>query len=257
MDADGGRLKLEWRTLRGRSGDRVEDLLWWEGEDLLGFLGLYSFGSSLELAGMVAPAARRRGIATTLLDAALHLGRDQGYQQALLVVPRTSVAGQAFAVHRRGALEHSEHALALVADPTAGFSDPRIILRRAVAADAAAVSRLLQVGFGDPPRDLADQLASEHEQTLLVEMDNSAIATLRVAREDDGARVYGFVVDPAWQRRGIGRDVLRRVCKQLRAEGIQRIGLEVSVDNDRALGLYTSVGFTEVTTEDYYVLRTR
>jgi hypothetical protein len=30
VEADGGRLKLEWDNLRGRSGDRVEDLLWWD-----------------------------------------------------------------------------------------------------------------------------------------------------------------------------------------------------------------------------------
>ena len=42
VEADGGRLKLEWDKLRRRSGDRVEDLLWWEGERLLGFLGIYT-----------------------------------------------------------------------------------------------------------------------------------------------------------------------------------------------------------------------
>lgn len=40
VDGDGGRLKLEWGTLRARSGDRVEDLLWWERGQLLGFVGL-------------------------------------------------------------------------------------------------------------------------------------------------------------------------------------------------------------------------
>ena len=67
--------KLEWDNLRGRSGDRVEDLLWWEGERLLGFLGIYGFGESPELAGMVAPDARRRGIGSALLDAAVPLCR--------------------------------------------------------------------------------------------------------------------------------------------------------------------------------------
>jgi hypothetical protein len=45
VDADGGRLKLEWGTLRARSGDQVEDLLWWEDGRVLGFLGVYAFGS--------------------------------------------------------------------------------------------------------------------------------------------------------------------------------------------------------------------
>jgi hypothetical protein len=44
-EADGGRLKLEWGALRQRRGDRVEDLLWWEGDRLLGFLGIYGFAS--------------------------------------------------------------------------------------------------------------------------------------------------------------------------------------------------------------------
>jgi hypothetical protein len=63
VKADGGRLKLEWENLRSRRGDRVEDLLWWEGERLLGFLGIYTFGESPELAGMVAPDVRGRGSA--------------------------------------------------------------------------------------------------------------------------------------------------------------------------------------------------
>jgi len=94
VGADGGRLKLEWASLRTRSGEHVEDLLWWEDEQLLGFVGLYTFGFSLELAGMVAPAARRRGIATALLDAALAVCADRQYRQGLLVVPRSSAPGK-------------------------------------------------------------------------------------------------------------------------------------------------------------------
>ncbi|MEU8615805.1 GNAT family N-acetyltransferase, partial [Actinoplanes sp. NPDC048791] len=74
--ADGGRLKLEWNALRHRYGQDVEDVLWWDGERLLGFLGLYAHSApTVELAGMVDPAARRHGIGTALLDAALVLGR--------------------------------------------------------------------------------------------------------------------------------------------------------------------------------------
>jgi ribosomal protein S18 acetylase RimI-like enzyme len=44
------------------------------------------------------------------------------------------------------------------------------------------------------------------------------------------------------------------VCRRLRDEGVRRVGLEVAVENDHALGLYTSLGFIQVTTEDYYAL---
>ncbi|MGH9075359.1 MAG: GNAT family N-acetyltransferase, partial [Acidimicrobiales bacterium] len=150
--------------------------------------------------------------------------------------------------------DHSEHALVLLTEPAGGASDPRIGLRKAGPADAVVVSQLLEAGFGRPAPGLAEQAASEQELTLLVEMNHLPVGTLRLARQGDEAGVYGFVVDPAWQGRGIGGDVLRRVCRQLRTEGARRIGLEVAVDNDRALGLYTSIGFTEVATEDYYAL---
>jgi ribosomal protein S18 acetylase RimI-like enzyme len=232
----------------------VEDLLWWEVGHLVGFLGLYSFGPSTEMAGMVAPTARRRGIATALLTAGLDLSRDLQRRQVLLVVPRSSVGGKELAGRHRGALDHSEHALVLSADPQDGPSDPRITLRRAHPADAPVLARLLEVGFGHPPSGPAETLGSEAERALVIELDGEPVGTVRITRTGDEAGVYGFVVDPEHQGHGIGRDVLRRVCRQLRAEGARRVGLEVEVDNDRALGLYTSIGFNPVTTEDYYAL---
>lgn len=248
VEADGGRLKLEWGTLRGRSGDRVEDLLWWEGERLLGFLGLYRFGTKLELAGMVAPDARRRGIGTALLDAATPLCRDLGDRHPLLIVPRASEAGKRLALRRGGVLDHSEHALALSGDPPSGARDPALSLRQATGADLPTLSRLLEAGFGEPaPGDLADRLDSPDGRTVIVDLNGSPVGTMTLARDGSDAGVYGFVIDPARQGRGLGRAALRSACRQLRADGARRIGLEVAVGNDRALGLYTSVGFAPVT----------
>jgi ribosomal protein S18 acetylase RimI-like enzyme len=91
----------------------------------------------------------------------------------------------------------------------------------------------------------------------VVELEGHVVGTVRLTLDEETGGVYGFAVDPAWQGRGIGGDVLRRVCRQLRHEGAQRVHLEVAVDNDRALGLYTSIGFTQVSTEDYYALSLR
>jgi ribosomal protein S18 acetylase RimI-like enzyme len=257
IEADGGRLKLEWGTLRRRDGNDVEDLLWWEGNRLAGFLGLYAYGTSLELAGMVAPEARRRGIATALLDAAETLYRERGSRKVLLIVPRSSLAGQRLAARRGGVLDHSEHALMLSGAPTDGPRDPALSLRRASPADLPFISRLLEAGFGSPaPDDLAGGLDSPHQQTLVIEERGSRVGTLRVTRDRADAGVYGFVIDPPRQGRGIGRDALRRACEQLRVAGARRIRLEVAVENDRALALYTGMGFQPVTTEDYFSLPT-
>lgn len=255
VTADGGRLKLEWGVLETREGHHVEDVLWWDGDRLLGFVGLYAFGPpTIEIAGMVDPSARRHGIATALLDAALPLCLERSRGPVLLVTPRGSVAGRAFALSRGARLEHSEHALVLPGAPTDGPTDPQIRLRNATPADASDLSRVLSAGFGQAPSDLIQQMAGDSARTLVAERDGAVVGTVRVARDRDEGRVYGFAVDPAVQGRGIGRDILRRVCRQLRADGAERVGLEVAVDNDHALGLYTSLGFTQVTTEDYYEL---
>jgi ribosomal protein S18 acetylase RimI-like enzyme len=152
-------------------------------------------------------------------------------------------------------LDHSEHALVLSGDPTTGPPGPALRLRRAAVADVPRISRLLELGFGGPaPDDLASRLDSPHEQTAIVELRGSTVGTLRVRRDGNDARIYAFVIDPSWQGRGIGRAALRGACEQLRAEGALRIGLEVDVENDRALTLYTSVGFTPILTEDYFAL---
>lgn len=257
IEADGGRLKLEWGSLRGRRGDRVEDVLWWEGERLLGFLGIYGFGAIPELAGMVAPDARRRGIGSALLDAALPLCRERGDRAPLLIVPRPSTAGRRLALARGGVLDHSEHALVLSGDPAADERhDASVSLRAAATADLPLVVGLLEAGFGfSVPDDFADSLNTPREQTLLVELSGAPVGTLRLVREGDTAGIYGFVIEPERRGRGIGRAALRRACEQLRADGARRIGLEVDVQNDHALGLYTSVGFRSVATEDYYALR--
>jgi len=255
VEVDGGRLKLEWDSLRGRRGDRVEGLLWWKDERLLGFLGIYTFGESPELAGMVAADARRRGIGSALLDAALPLCRERSDRPPLLVVPRQSIAGKRLAERRGGTLDHSEHHLVLSGQPASGPRNPEVTLRPATIADVPLVVSLLEQGFGwSGPDDLGDRL----ERTALIELGGAVVGTMFLERDDDEeASIFGFVVEPPLQGRGIGRAALRQACEQLRANGARRISLDVDVDNDRALGLYTSIGFTPVTTEDYFALPLR
>ena len=89
---------------------------------------------------------------------------------------------------------------------------------------------------------------------LVVVRDGATVGYLRRTLHDGEGGVYGFVIDAVLRGRGIGRDVLRRVCQRLRDDGARRVGLEVEVDNEHALGLYTSLGFARVTTEDYFRL---
>ena len=251
LATDGGHLKLDWGTLRSRSGDRPQDVLAHQEGRLVGFLGTYVFGSGpVELSGMVDPAVRRRGASARLLEVALGLFDGP----ALLVVPRTSAGGRALALGRGGTVHHSEHSLELSGRPAPGPVEPALLVRPAAEPDVPVVAALLAAGFGGPAGPLAPQVRRSLDRTLVATLDGTPVGSVRVEREGAAGGVYGLVVDPRVQGRGVGRDLLRRVCHLLLDGGATSVSLQVSVDNDRALGLYTSLGFTEVSTEDYYAL---
>lgn len=255
VSADGGRLKLEWGVLRSRPADEVRDLLWWEDDRLIGFLGIYGFHwQHLEVTGMVDPQARRRRIGRALFDAALPLCREQHKARLLLVVPRSSPGGEGFARGYGMTFDHSEHALTLVQRPDPVPADPRIELRAATADDISALSRLYDDGFHDGGHVDPTRLATERSRTLLIEREGEAVGTISVSRDRTRGAIHAFVVGSAWRGRGIGREVLRRVCQEQFDTGATRVELEVEVENELALGLYTSIGFELAATDDYYEL---
>ncbi|MGH2862731.1 MAG: GNAT family N-acetyltransferase [Solirubrobacteraceae bacterium] len=253
--ADGGRLKLEWGTLRSRPADEVRDLLWWEDGCLLGFLAIYGFNwDHLELTGMVDPDARRRGIGRALFDAALPLCRQQEKERLLMVVPRTSPSGESFARGYGMSFDHSEHALTLRQRPDWVPSDGVIELRAATTDDIPLLSRLYDDGFHDGGRVDPSRLASDRSRTLLIVRDDEAVGTIALSQDGAQGAIYAFVVGSAWRGRGIGGEALRRACLELFDAGSEHVDLEVEVENDHALGLYTSTGFQLEATDDYYEL---
>jgi ribosomal protein S18 acetylase RimI-like enzyme len=264
LAVDGGRLKLEWSVLRSRDPGTVRDVLAWDDGELIGFVGVYAFGGEPpEVTGMVDPRHRRHGLGRTLLDAALGLCADRGNPTALLVVPGSPPGGRLLALAAGGSLDHSEHALVLHQPPPELTSAGRQVqLRPWTPADSADVVRLHAAAFGPaaPVPDTAEDRALaelDRTQTWLVTVAGRTVGTLRLSPSaEDGVGVYGFVVDPAEQGRGIGRRALTTACRSAFAAGARSVHLEVSVDNDHALGLYTSLGFTAVATEEYYELRT-
>lgn len=252
--ADGGRLKLEWGVLTGRPNDRTQDVLCRVDGEVVGFLGLYGFGpGQVELAGMVDPLHRRRGIGSALVAAALPLAAEASYTASLLVCPHAE-GSAAFAKSLGAVFDHAEHAMLLSGPPTPGATDPAVSLRVGTAADVVTITRLLEDGFGNPAGDVGAMLDEDGTEHIVISYDGEQVGYVRLTLNGERGGVYGFVVDPRWQGRGIGRDVLRRSCLRLAEAGARQVGLEVAVDNERALGLYTSIGFEQVTTEDYFRL---
>lgn len=68
----------------------------------------------------------------------------------------------------------------------------------------------------------------------------------------DEATLFNIAVDPAWQRKGLGRQLLEHLIGELEKHGVLTLWLEVRASNTAAIALYESLGFNEATVRRNY-----
>ncbi len=68
----------------------------------------------------------------------------------------------------------------------------------------------------------------------------------------DEATLFNIAVDPAFQRRGLGRELLEHLIRELETRDVFTLWLEVRASNVAAIALYESLGFNEATIRRNY-----
>ncbi|EGT5712954.1 ribosomal-protein-alanine N-acetyltransferase [Cronobacter dublinensis subsp. dublinensis] len=68
----------------------------------------------------------------------------------------------------------------------------------------------------------------------------------------DEATLFNIAVDPAFQRRGLGRALLEHLIEALEQRDVLTLWLEVRASNYAARALYESLGFNEATVRRNY-----
>jgi ribosomal protein S18 acetylase RimI-like enzyme len=250
---DNLQLKLNWEMLRNRGTDQF-DFFTYENEELIAFLGVYAFGSTAEVCGMVKPSERRKGHFKNLFCRAKVSMEDTSFKKILLNAPASSDAAKAFLAAQGAIYKLSEHQMQWQSQSlkaSDGFS-----LRHATINDLEMRVRLDIEAFGVSEEDARAMECridnDENTDMLMITMNDKSIGKVRVKREDGEAWIYGFSILPEYQGKGIGRKVLRKVVKDQSALG-HSVHLEVETKNAHALSLYESVGFKAVHAQDYYV----
>lgn len=249
---DNIQLKLNWNMLENCQTHQL-DFLHYEKDELVAFLGMYPFGSTVEVCGMVKPSERRKGHFQRLLQEGMEEAKQSQYKKILLNTPAGSNAAKAFLDKIGANYTFSEHQMVWqesYLEPVEGLT-----LRQAKEDDLDMRIRLSVEAFGMTNEDAQSMERSFNKERntdmLMIDVDERTVGKIRVSRKHGETWIYGFSILPEHQGKGIGRKVLRQVIKDQSSAGYS-VHLEVETKNDHALGLYKAVGFKVVHSQDYY-----
>ncbi|KHF38776.1 GNAT family N-acetyltransferase [Halalkalibacter okhensis] len=250
---EGIELKLNWDLLETRKAAEKSDFFHYEGEQLVGFLALYSFGNKVEICGMVHPKNRRQGIFTQLLTEALEELKKQSFHSILLNTPANSKSGKAFA-NKYSRYSFSEYQMKWEATDLKPTYD-QVSLRPAQADDFDFIIELDAACFQMEKKEAATMYElGGTSGSVIIDYEHNKVGKLRWHEEKEQSWIYGFAVAPKAQGKGIGREALIQAVLEEVKKG-QEVFLEVVPENEHALHLYTSCGFRQVSTQDYYEMK--
>ena len=129
------------------------------------------------------------------------------------------------------------------------------VTRPLVEADLDRVARIERSAFTDPwsPRSFEDLLAQPQVRAVAMDGDDGRVAGYALYTLVAGeGEILNLAVDPASQRRGLGRRLLQAVLGAMRVAGTTAVFLEVRQSNQAAIALYTGAGFRPVSLRRKY-----
>lgn len=264
---DEGTLKLEldYRLAAAQDAEYKEemitDYLYYLDNNLVGYLGICSFGGSKpELNGMVDPECRRQGIFSKLFVLAIEELHRLKKNQGLLLTDRVSESGQGFIKNRLGdnlKLAHSEYEMFLNQGQFQSFElSTNRLLRKASNQDAEAIARQNAIYFNQS-YDETELILPETEEkrgmtVYMAEFEGQCIGKIHLELSNECGAIYGVGILPEFRGKGFGRAIIKEGVGILLSQQAKSIKLQVESENENALGLYHSCGFEAVSTMDYY-----
>ncbi len=251
---DGINLKLNWDMLESRQ-NMTDDYLHYVEDKLIGFLGLYGFGDTYELCGMIHPEFRRQQLFQGLFHEAIQSLRTRAVPKLLLNTPGSSSSGKAFLSQIKAAYDFTEYEMKW--DKKSLITEhQKIQLRVASEKDIETIidldEKCFQVERTDAESYTRRLLNESGEGNLMIVFEEKTVGKIRIQRVDNRSFIYGFAIHPSYQGKGIGRKALSQVVMQ-ESKWTSDIYLDVAATNRKALKLYESSGFQTFYSQDYYL----
>jgi ribosomal protein S18 acetylase RimI-like enzyme len=128
------------------------------------------------------------------------------------------------------------------------MNSPKLAIRPYQPGDEGAVIRLwhacgLTRPWNDPHKDIARKLSVQSELFLVGEADGVVVASVMAGYDGHRGWVNYLAVDPACQRRGYARALMRHVEQAFVDMGCPKINLMIRTGNSAVLDFYKRLGY--------------
>lgn len=240
----------------------MTEFFYYKNEILVGYLGLCNFhGTSVEVSGMVHPKFRKKGIFKKLYLLAKEEWNTMAPSEVLIVCDHSSILGLAFIDDLGAEYGFSEYKMCLN-EKTFKVTDAFVVkLRLATSEDEDEINRQSYIYFGEAEQQTEDIEDKEKKIEVddnfisyMAEVKGEIIGKIHICITESEGFIYGIGVLPKFREKGYGREILCYALNILKAKNIKNIFLEVGTENKKALELYESCGFYEISVMDYYVV---
>ncbi|MFS1511461.1 GNAT family N-acetyltransferase [Chengkuizengella sp. SCS-71B] len=249
-------LKLNWDLLKTRKEEEKRDFFYKENGRLVGYLGLYWFGTKIEICGMVHPKHRNKGIFSNLLQEALTVCDREEFSNILLNAPAASISAKYFLETKQYLYRFSEYQMKWAQSSLSSSTD--VVIRKAKKEDLQLEVELDVRCFQFDQKDAENfNLRVKKEETrffYMIDYAGQTVGKITVDHSNDETWIYGFAILPEYQGRGIGRKALMNMVLFEQRKGFP-IFLDVETSNKNALKLYTDCGFETYSVQDYYEIK--
>ncbi len=232
-------------------------LLHYEQQQLIGFLGAYFFyDDAVEISILVAPLYRRRGIAKQLIHAILPLIQSLNYNKLIFSSPAQLNNVWLFA--KGFSYMHSEYYMERDdLNPLLDYK-PSLTFRTATIDDLSLLCSLDEECFPDKQSDSLERfehlIDGREYQIILAFQNNKPIGKAHLRWLPNGATLSDIAILPARQGQGLGTSLITHCINFALSEGKPHLNLDVETHNERALKLYTRLGFLTKNACDYWAI---
>ncbi|HHF7367699.1 TPA: GNAT family N-acetyltransferase [Legionella bozemanae] len=222
---------------------------------LVGFLSVFFFyEDAVEISLLVHPDYRRKGIAKKMLRNILPLVKEQGYFKLIFSSPY--LLNSQWLPELGFSYMHSEyymerHDLTPLLD-----YQKNLTYRTATEKDIPLLCVLDEACFFKTEVELVPRfehiLSDRTYQIILAFEDNHLVGKAHIRWEKNGATLSDIAVLPIRQGKGLGTALISHCINYALSEGKPHLNLDVETHNQKALNLYTRLGFLTENSCDYW-----